>query len=436
MRVRGSAHAPSTTTSSSAPARPGACSPTVSRPIGARACCCWRRAGRTTGSGFTSRSATSSPSTTRAADWCYRTEPEPALGGRSIPYPRGKVVGGSSAINGMIYMRGAGRRLRSMAPAGPRRLGLGRRAALLQGARGLLRRRRRRARRGRRAARRSAEGRLAGARRGAARRHRGRHPGRPTDFNRGDNEGVGPLHVNQRRGVRFQAAKAFLRPALIAAQPDAGDRRAGGAHPARGPPRRRRRVSPRAGARRPMRGREVILAAGVDRLAAAPHAVGHRPRRAPRRSTASRCRPIVPGVGSNLHDHLQIPLRFTVEGHRHPQRALPFAAAPGTDGCRVRALAARAADHGAVAARHLHPLLARRRARRHRLQRGALHAHQHRHADARQAARRDADRLRLPADQPRRHPPEVGRSGGGPGDPAQLPGDRARPARRRRAASG
>jgi choline dehydrogenase-like flavoprotein len=40
------------------------------------------------------------------ADWCYRTEAEPALAGRSIPYPRGKVVGGSSAINGMIYMRG------------------------------------------------------------------------------------------------------------------------------------------------------------------------------------------------------------------------------------------------------------------------------------------------------------------------------------------
>jgi choline dehydrogenase-like flavoprotein len=35
------------------------------------------------------------------------------------------------------------------------------------------------------------------------------------DFNRGDNEGVGPLHVNQRRGLRFQAASAFLRPALI-----------------------------------------------------------------------------------------------------------------------------------------------------------------------------------------------------------------------------
>src|SRR5688572_17204311 len=42
----------------------------------------------------------------KRADWCYRSEPEPQLGGRSIPFPRGRVVGGSSAINGMIYMRG------------------------------------------------------------------------------------------------------------------------------------------------------------------------------------------------------------------------------------------------------------------------------------------------------------------------------------------
>ena len=40
------------------------------------------------------------------ADWCYHTEPEPGLNGRALGYPRGKVIGGSSAINGMIYMRG------------------------------------------------------------------------------------------------------------------------------------------------------------------------------------------------------------------------------------------------------------------------------------------------------------------------------------------
>src|SRR5262249_51817806 len=40
------------------------------------------------------------------ADWLLKTEPEPGLNGRSLDYPRGKVVGGSSAINGMIYMLG------------------------------------------------------------------------------------------------------------------------------------------------------------------------------------------------------------------------------------------------------------------------------------------------------------------------------------------
>src|SRR5262245_18796835 len=40
------------------------------------------------------------------SDWMFRTEPEAGLNGRSLAYPRGKVIGGSSAINAMIYMRG------------------------------------------------------------------------------------------------------------------------------------------------------------------------------------------------------------------------------------------------------------------------------------------------------------------------------------------
>ncbi len=39
-------------------------------------------------------------------DWCYQTEPVPGLNGRSIPWPRGKVLGGSSSINGLVYIRG------------------------------------------------------------------------------------------------------------------------------------------------------------------------------------------------------------------------------------------------------------------------------------------------------------------------------------------
>ncbi len=39
-------------------------------------------------------------------DWCYKTEPDPGLNGRSIDWPRGKTLGGSSSINGLIYIRG------------------------------------------------------------------------------------------------------------------------------------------------------------------------------------------------------------------------------------------------------------------------------------------------------------------------------------------
>ncbi|MGB2461292.1 MAG: GMC family oxidoreductase [Candidatus Puniceispirillaceae bacterium] len=41
-----------------------------------------------------------------ATDWCYRTEPDPGLNGRAINWPRGRVLGGSSSINGLLYVRG------------------------------------------------------------------------------------------------------------------------------------------------------------------------------------------------------------------------------------------------------------------------------------------------------------------------------------------
>ena len=41
-----------------------------------------------------------------ATDWCYRAEPDPGLNGRAINWPRGKVLGGSSSINGLLYVRG------------------------------------------------------------------------------------------------------------------------------------------------------------------------------------------------------------------------------------------------------------------------------------------------------------------------------------------
>ncbi|MBX2883762.1 MAG: choline dehydrogenase [Granulosicoccus sp.] len=41
-----------------------------------------------------------------ATDWCYVTEPDPGLNGRSLKWPRGRVLGGSSSINGLLYIRG------------------------------------------------------------------------------------------------------------------------------------------------------------------------------------------------------------------------------------------------------------------------------------------------------------------------------------------
>ncbi len=53
--------------------------------------------------------ALSYPMNMRLYDWGFRAEPEPALGGRRLATPRGKVIGGSSSINGMVYVRGHAR---------------------------------------------------------------------------------------------------------------------------------------------------------------------------------------------------------------------------------------------------------------------------------------------------------------------------------------
>ena len=53
--------------------------------------------------------ALSFPMNMKRYDWGYRTEPEPHLGGRQLAAPRGKVIGGSSSINGMVYVRGHAR---------------------------------------------------------------------------------------------------------------------------------------------------------------------------------------------------------------------------------------------------------------------------------------------------------------------------------------
>ncbi|HMH19370.1 MAG TPA: GMC family oxidoreductase N-terminal domain-containing protein [Burkholderiales bacterium] len=146
-------------------------------------------------------------------DWCYRTEPEPGLNGRSILYARGKVLGGCSSINAMIYMRGQARDYEEwkslgnpgwgwedVLPIFRRSEDYHRGADEMHGAGG--------------------EWRVESQRLSweilDAFRDAMAQAGIPkiTDFNRGDNEGSGLFEVNQKRGVRWNASKAFLRPAM------------------------------------------------------------------------------------------------------------------------------------------------------------------------------------------------------------------------------
>jgi choline dehydrogenase len=63
-------------------------------------------------------------------NWCFATEPEPHLGGRRLATPRGKVLGGSSSINGMVWVRGNPLDFDGLGKTGRRRLGLSPCAAL------------------------------------------------------------------------------------------------------------------------------------------------------------------------------------------------------------------------------------------------------------------------------------------------------------------
>ena len=146
-------------------------------------------------------------------DWMFKTEPEEGLGGRALNYPRGKVLGGCSSINGMIYMRGqaqdydhwrqlgnAGWSWEDVLPYFRRSQDHARGADEHHGAGGEWR---------------VEEMRLSWEILDAF-REAAAETGIPKidDFNRGDNEGCGYFQVNQKRGVRWNTSKAFLRPVL------------------------------------------------------------------------------------------------------------------------------------------------------------------------------------------------------------------------------
>jgi len=159
-------------------------------------------------------------------DWLFKTEPDPGLNGRSLRYPRGKVLGGCSSINGMIYMRGQSRdydgwaamtgdddwRWDAVLPFFKRhehhwRLDEGAERppgfdASQHGHGGEWRVEKQRLRWA-----------VLDAFAMAA-----QQAGIPasSDFNTGNNEGVGYFEVNQRGGWRWNTAKAFLRPTCLA----------------------------------------------------------------------------------------------------------------------------------------------------------------------------------------------------------------------------
>ncbi|QRX84235.1 GMC family oxidoreductase [Glaciimonas sp. PAMC28666] len=146
-------------------------------------------------------------------DWLYRTEADVGLNNRSLIYPRGKVLGGSSSINGMIYMRGQARdyeqwatlvgdeswRWENVLPMFKKSEDHYSGANAFHGVGGEWRVEKQRL-----------SWKILDAFRDAA-----AESGIPKvdDFNQGDNEGVGYFDVNQKRGVRWNASKAFLRTA-------------------------------------------------------------------------------------------------------------------------------------------------------------------------------------------------------------------------------
>ncbi|MDI5933662.1 GMC family oxidoreductase [Halomonas kalidii] len=263
-------------------------------------------------------------------DWCFRTEPDAGLNGRSLIYPRGKTLGGCSSINGMIYMRGQARDYDGWAEAtgdaawrwenclpdfirheNHYRLDAGGDADAAHrdyhGHGGEWRVERQRLRWQVLDA--FAE---AAVQAGIPRTH---------DFNRGCNEGVDYFEVNQRSGWRWNTAKAFLRPVcakrsnfvlwhstqvrrMLFEDGEGGRPRVSGVEVERGGQANRVKV----------RG-EVILSAG---------AIG-----SPQLLQLSGIGPVdlltglgipvvceLPGVGENLQDHLQIRSVYRLTGAR------------------------------------------------------------------------------------------------------------------------
>ena len=254
-------------------------------------------------------------------DWRFRTQAEAGLNGRALIYPRGRTLGGCSSINGMIYMRGQRGDFRSWVEAGnpgwdwddvlPYFKKHEDYQGLDEGGTDPLH--------GHGGEWRVERPRVSWEILDAFRRAAEEAGIPPTDdFNRGDNNGCGYFEVNQKRGVRWNASKAFLRPVM--ARPNLtiwteahvsrlrfDGKRVIGVDVVRGP------VGQGGESQFVRAHAEVILSAGaIGSVCILEHSgIG------PAAHLQSLGIPLVhdaPGVGGNLQDHLQLRLAYKVSG--------------------------------------------------------------------------------------------------------------------------
>lgn len=246
-------------------------------------------------------------------DWCYKTEAEPGLNGRAIIYARGKVLGGCSSINGMLYLRGQVRdydewaqitgdsrwNWDSVLPVFKQSEDYWGGADAMHGNKGEWRVEKQRL-----------HWDILDRYTEAA-----KQAGIPfkQDYNRGDNFGIGHFEVNQKKGVRWNASKAMLRPvqhrpnlkvvtgALIDKLVMEGKEARGVEFSLDGVP---HKVTARI---------ETLLTAGAIGSPTILQRSGIGPAALLQRHGV----PLVhesPGVGGNLQDHLQLRMIFKVHG--------------------------------------------------------------------------------------------------------------------------
>ena len=248
--------------------------------------------------------ALSYPMNMKTYDWGFQSDPEPHLGGRRLVTPRGKVIGGSSSINGMVYVRGHARDFDSWEQMGAR--GWGYRHVLPYYKRMEHSHGGEEGWRGTSGPMHVTRGKLTNPLYKAF-IEAGREAGYPVtpDYNGRQQEGFGEMEMTVWNGVRWSAANAYLKPALrtgrvnlttraFARRVVFEGRKAVGVEYERGG----RIETVRAN-------REVVIAASAINSPKLLQLSGIGDRETLK---AAGVAPIVhrPGVGANLHDHLEV----------------------------------------------------------------------------------------------------------------------------------